>query len=181
MDMFLPFGDALYVSVAIAIPIICTVTLTGSQPETQKDSISQAKVDSPDGGLPRDYSVYFMYQRGDPTKTIIYVGRVKTANFSSRMSYHRRKGRMLAARIDGLTYPECRAIEQGGMLFFHTIGKGIPSRNQINGIGPNSSAAPTYWQAAADLVNSGVYPLFDYLPGDYLRNQAENEMLNWGM
>ena len=180
-DAFLPIGDFIYVGVAIAIPVICTLTLTSSQTDNKADTASQIEAVTTGGGGARDYSVYFLYQRGDPHKAIIYVGRVKTANFDSRMSYHRSKGRMLAAHIDGLTYEECRAIEQAGMLFHHTIGKGMPLRNQINGIGPHNRNAQQYWQAALNLIDSGRYPLFNSLPSSYLRNQAENELLNMGM
>lgn len=128
----------------------------------------------------RIYSVYFLYAVGDPTQTIVYVGRVKTANLGARMAYHSAKGRALAGKIDGLTYEECRAFEQAGMVYYHTIGKGKPLYNQIRGISPTNYRLPNYIQAAMDLAGSSNYPDNTFLPISYWENFSENEFLNMG-
>ena len=50
----------------------------------------------------RIYTVYFLYAKNGPSNEIVYVGRVKTENFDSRMAYHRTKGRLLSFYVSGL-------------------------------------------------------------------------------
>lgn len=127
---------------------------------------------------PEIYSVYFLYARdGDPT-TIVYVGRVKSENMSSRMAYHRTQGRELAYSIDGLTYDQCRAIEQGGMIYHHTINRGRKIYNQIRGVGPTNPNRSIYFEAIQSMLSSGTYPMNSWLPASYWENVAENEWLN---
>jgi RHS repeat-associated protein len=86
--------------------------------------------------LEKEYTVYTLI---DIDGTVKYVGRVKTANYSARMEYHRiTKGLSPGPKIDNLNYWECRGIEQLGILA-HSSGwfdvKTNPSGNKINGIG----------------------------------------------
>lgn len=99
---------------------------------------------------------------GDPSKTIIYVGRVKTSNFEKRMDYHESRNRQLVRRLSNLTYAECRGLEQYYMLYYHTIARGAIGYNQIRGISPTNSRGVQYYLAALN----------------YLSNQYENERLN---
>lgn len=126
------------------------------------------------------YSVYFLYaMNGDPN-TIVYVGRVKSENFASRMAYHKSQERLLAGSIDGLNYALCRAIEQGGMMYYHTINRENKLMNQIRGISPTNSNKSVYIDAILSIVADGLYPDNYLLPASYWTNFCENEFLNLG-
>ena len=124
------------------------------------------------------YTVYFLSSKNDTSKTIIYVGRVLTRNFDARMAYHRSKGRQLVYCITNLTYEECRAIEQGGMIYYHTINRNNESMNKIRGIGPNNKNRAQYFSALSALVNSGMYPKNALIPISYWENLSEEVWLN---
>lgn len=129
----------------------------------------------------REYSVYFLKELDIKNDDIIYVGRVLTINMSSRMAYHKAKGREKAYSIDGLTYTECRVLEQAGMAYYHTIHRGNPLNNQIRGI---SSAKGNKYLDAVDLflnINRNTYMYENILPLAYIVNQKENWLLNNGM
>lgn len=103
----------------------------------------------------KEYTVYYLSDGSN----IRYVGRVKTKNFNARISYHQKTkpSLFLVKRIDGLTYAECRAIEQMGIAHYNTLG----DQNRINGIAQINKNIGQY---AAAL--------------NYMKNQVENEYLN---
>ena len=125
----------------------------------------------------RIYSVYFLKDKESVDDTIVYVGRVKTSNFNSRMAYHNSKGRAYVFSIDNLTYSECRFIEQAGMIWCHTIDSNNPLANQIRGIGPTNAKIQNYIDAAIKLFN-GDWTYEDIFPLSYFMNQKENYLLN---
>lgn len=124
------------------------------------------------------YSVYFLKESGDIHNEIVYVGRVKTSNLSTRMSYHSTRNRELVYSIDGLNYNECRFVEQVGMIWCHTISAN-PLNNQIRGIGPRNAKRYTYFDAGRNLAKTGSW-LDDFFPISYFANQTENMILNGG-
>lgn len=127
-----------------------------------------------------DYTVYFLAAEGDPSQSIVYVGRVKTSNFDARMSYHRTRGRRFVNSISGLDYDTCRVIEQGGMVYYHTINKESTKHNRIRGIGPTNKKKYQYMAAIWDLVNSSLYPDNTLLPLSFWENMTEEQLLNMG-
>ena len=78
--------------------------------------------------------------------------------------------------VSGLTYDECRILEQLGMAHFHSILRGDPVHNQIRGVALSKMAK--YLEYALQLAKSGLYPEEGVFPLSYLMNQLENEMLN---
>ena len=124
------------------------------------------------------YTVYFLCAAGDSSQEIVYVGRVKTANIKARMRYHESKGRELVGYVSGLTYGECRMLEQLGMAYFHTISRGDSLHNQIRGVSQKKMGL--FFGSMLDLINSGLYPEDGVFPLSYLYNQLENEALNRG-
>ena len=126
----------------------------------------------------REYSVYFLYEAGGDPSKIVYVGRVKTSNFNSRMAYHETKGRALAGYVSNLDYATCRAFEQAGMLIFHTINREDKLYNQIRGISPLNPNAQDYVRSVLRLIEQGQYPNNSWIPSSFWDNWIENEMLN---
>jgi hypothetical protein len=124
------------------------------------------------------YTVYFLCAAGDSSKTIIYVGRVKTDNFSSRMSYHEKMGREYVDSISNLGYESCRAIEQAGMMYYHTINRDSALNNQIRGISPTNKKGHIYFALMQEMINRNLYPENSLLPLSYWENLTENEFLN---
>lgn len=122
------------------------------------------------------YSVYFLKKTGDINNDIVYVGRVKTSNFNSRMSYHSGRGRELSFSIDGLDYGQCRFLEQTGMIWCHTISTDSIN-NQIRGISPTNPKRFAYFEAGKKLAENGSW-LEGIFPISYWANQTENVMLN---
>ena len=119
-----------FAALGVAIGALYYVGSWQSKEETKADLIALFG-DEPK----RDYTVYFLSATDGATDEIVYVGRVKTANYDARMAYHRTQGRSEKWRIDGLTWLECRGLEQVGMAFFHTINKDNSLYNQIRGGG----------------------------------------------
>lgn len=114
--------------------------------------------------LDKNYTVYSLI---DGEGSIKYVGRVKTANYSSRMAYHEKTkpGLKAGPKIDNLNYWECRGIEQLGIIgnpsgWFDM--KTNPSGNKINGIG---NLNPNRF----DYYGAGIR---------YIWNNLENEWIN---
>ena len=124
------------------------------------------------------YTVYFLCKIGDASKTIIYVGRVKSANFDARMNYHKTQGREYVASIDCLDYNTCRAIEQAGMVYFHTINRQDAIYNQIRGISPTNKNLYMYMSALWDYINSSTYTGNEFIPLSYFANLTEEAFLN---
>lgn len=139
-----------------------------------KSGTDVGKNDSDD----RIYTVYFLYKKDGSTEDIVYVGRVKTANFDSRMAYHRTKGRLLSFSIPGLTWAECRGLEQVGMVYFHTINRNNTVNNQIRGVSPQNGLRKFYLNSAKAfwIINGCKYIL--NMPDSYWLNWTENEFLN---
>ena len=71
----------------------------------------------------------------------------------------------------------CRFVEQAGMIYFHTIGRGEPYKNQIRGKGPNNKALEIYLEAGRNL-HDGRLPEDFIFPNSYFANFRENELLN---
>ena len=157
----------------VGVALLCT----GSEArDTTKDVAITAQA-PPDEN--RDYTVYYLRSANSPCKDIVYVGRVKTINFNARMSYHKSQGREHVKHVDGLTYSECRALEQAGMIYYHSIRRGDPAYNQINGIGPRNDEGTSYYRSLLRLTQ--MDPSKDCgLPSSYIQNFLENEMLNLG-
>jgi hypothetical protein len=124
------------------------------------------------------YTVYFLYDDEDINQSVVYVGRVKTANFASRMAYHATKGRQLKYVIDNLDYAQCRVVEQAGMVYYHTINRNNPKHNQIRGISPNNKNINIYLSAIMSIVNEGIYPENIILPVSFWLNLTEEQLLN---
>ena len=97
---------------------------------------------------------------------------------STTKSYHDTKGRALKEYISGLSYEACRAFEQAGMAYYHTINRNNPLNNQIRGISPTNVKRYTYIDAVLALIENGLYPQQSILPASYWANFAENEFLN---
>ena len=127
------------------------------------------------------YTVYFLCAAGDVSQTIIYVGRVKSKNFASRMKYHKSKGRELVDSIDCLDYSTCRALEQAGMIYFHTINRNSALNNQIRGISPLNGKRYDYMAALWNLINGSSYTGDTIMPISYFANFSEEAFLNDGL
>lgn len=108
----------------------------------------------------------------------MYVGRVKSDNFSARMRYHETKNRVRVFSIDGLNYEQCRALEQAGMMYFHTINREKSINNQIRGISPTNGNRHIYLAALWALANSGILKDDMIMPISYLANLTEEAFLN---
>ena len=106
------------------------------------------------------------------------MGRVLQENFSDRMSYHSSRGRDLVYYIDGLNYLTCRALEQGGMMYYHTINRDNPINNQIRGISPRNPKRHIYFDSILALIDNGLYPENSILPLSYWENLTEEIFLN---
>ena len=111
------------------------------------------------------YTVYMLTDASDPNGGVVYVGRVKTANYKARMAYHESVGRSECARIDGLNYAQCRGLEQILMAYYHTLRQGEKLFNQIRGVSQSNKNGVLYTLAGLE----------------YLTNQVENEYLNLPM
>ena len=179
VDAFLPVGEIVYAVGIVGVSIFCSVAMTGSEAKSETKAEVVVATVTAEGDNETLYTVYFLYAIGDPYKAIIYVGRVKTENYASRMSYHASVGRAPAARIDGLTYEECRFVEQAGMVYYHTIGRGEPYKNQIRGISPTNPKIEIYLKSGYNLIQSR-FPDNSILPPSFLQNWTENELLNAG-
>ena len=134
-----------------------------------------------EGPSKRIYTVYFLYDADGSPNKIVYVGRVKTDGFKAHMAYHKMQGRLEKWHVDGLTWAECRGLEQVGMVFFHTINRNNSIYNQIRGISPQNTSRTIYFDAAKAFwtLNGSSY---DYLmPASYWVNWTENEFLNGGI
>ena len=154
--------------IAAAVCVLSTI---------DQDEATPVVITKPHQTSKDQYTVYFLKELGNEDNTIVYVGRVKTANMASRMRYHRQKGRELVFHIDGLDYGECRIIEQAGMIWCHTINPNNSLNNQIRGIGPNNRNRDFYYAKGAQLADNGSW-LDPYFPISYWANQAENILLN---
>ena len=144
---------------------------------TKDDVKEKIKADTNDGGK-EHYTVYFLCAEDDPSHTIVYVGRVKSKNFDARMRYHAGRGRTLVSAITNLDYLSCRAIEQGGMIYYHTINRDLAIHNQIRGISPTNGNRYDYLNAVVELINKGMYPENNVLPPSYFANLTEEAFLN---
>ncbi len=138
-----------------------------------------AQVDTEDP--PIDYTVYFLCRTGDPTRTICYVGCVKTANFASRMNYHNARGRTYVQSVSGLDYDTCRVMEHAGMMYFHSINRNDSACNQIRGIGPRNGRLTDYFRAGITYAGGDGYAFGNIIPISYWVNLTEETFLNGGM
>ena len=129
------------------------------------------------GGDDRRYIVYFLCAKGDMFESIVYVGRVTIEGFNARMAYHESKGRQLVFFVPGLTYGECRGLEQGGMILCHTINRFNPLHNQIRGVSPRNDARGLYLEALRAMRDTNLSSKLN-IPIDYISNLTENEFLN---
>ena len=176
IDGIVDAGGGGAASLVITLAFVGVMTSTRSKEETQAQSVAlPTKKES------ISYTVYFLCASFDQSQTIIYVGRVISANFDSRMQYHRSRGRALVSRIDNLDYSTCRAIEQTGMIYYHTIHRGVPGNNQIRGISPHNSNRHIYWDALMRMANNGTYSSNHIIPLSYIMNLSEEAFLNGGV
>jgi hypothetical protein len=161
--------SATVLSVAIALAVVA------HQTNKEETAISVKTATSTNQG---DYTVYFLHAVDGNNSNIVYVGRVKTANLDARLRYHDTRDRALSYYIPGLTYGQCRAMEQAGMMYHHTINRNDPRYNQIRGISPKNKNRYTYLAEIFDAVNRGTYTDSIYLPVSYWENFMEDEFLN---
>ena len=87
----------LLVIVVVALSTVITSSAT-SKTKTEHKALIDAAVQI-EASSEGSHTVYFLHALGDPNQAMVYVGRVKTENFYTRMSYHRSKGRALSAYI----------------------------------------------------------------------------------
>lgn len=130
--------------------------------------IDISKAERKDTGSPRIYSVYYL---ADDIGQIAYVGRTK--NMKERMRAHDKtsRGRLhLVAYVTGLTYKECRWVEQAGIIGFNTLydpkvnkSKDDYIGNKIKGIRPG---------------NEYKYQQFGISLARIIYNEITNEILN---
>jgi len=153
--------------------VIAALPSRGS-PAIPQTKSNVSKNDSND----RIYTVYFLYDKNESPGTIVYVGRVKTDNFGQRMIYHRKKDRELSFYVPGLTWAECRGLEQVGMIFYHTINRENPAYNQIRGVSPRNGSRGLYLSAAKDYWGMYGMNYSGYMPFGFWANWTENEFLN---
>lgn len=161
--------SATIISAAIALAVVA------HQTNKEKTTLLVKTATSTSQG---DYTVYFLHAVDGNNGDIIYVGRVKTANLDARLRYHDTRDRALSYYIPGLTYGQCRAMEQAGMMYHHTINRNDPRYNQIRGISPTNRKRYVYLAEIFDAVNRGTYMDSNYLPMSYWENFMENEFLN---
>ena len=111
----------------------------------------------------KSHSVYFLE---DSQGNVQYVGR--TVNVKARKAAHKaskNRGHLeMNVVAKNLTYAEARALEEAGMLYYHTINTADKMNNQINGI------SPSFW---------GTYKEFAKGTLEYAENQMTNEILCW--
>ena len=111
----------------------------------------------------RNNSVYVLK---DGTEIVQYVGR--TNDVDRRKAAHSanqaRAGLEMEVIASGLNLPESRALEQAGMVYYHTINTANKMNNQIN------SVSPKYWGAFKELALGTL---------NYGWNQMSNEILYW--
>ena len=170
VDLKMTIGNLLFLGAAGCVFASLT---TKEDEKTVADSMFG---DSPK----REYTVYFLQDTNGTENEIVYVGRVKTANFQARMNYHQTRGRELCWKVDNLTKPECRGLEQVGMIFFHTINKNNAINNQIRGVSPTNDSRNLYFAAAKIFWNTVASEIEEMMPLSYWGNWAENEFLNGG-
>lgn len=163
VDSATPFLEIGSMVLAIAGAGSIALNATQEKEETKTETIAVPVGDNNQ----TYYTVYFLCAADDPSYAVIYVGRVKTANYASRMTYHRGRGRIPTAQVDGLTYEECRYLEQAGMMYYHTIGRGEPYKNQIRGISPTNPKIEIYLKAGYNLIQSR-FPDNSILPPSFL-------------
>ena len=176
IDGPVPIGDVIVIAILLE-KVITAINAISEQKKsnTLSQDIAMVRLRNDEAGA---YTVYFLCKKGDPSKEIIYVGRVKTANFNARMNYHSSKKRQLVGYVCGLTYDECRILEQLAMSHFHSVLRGDSIHNQIRGVSIGKMGK--FYDVAMHLVMSGMYPEDGTFPLSYLLNQVENEYLNSG-
>ena len=170
-----PVLDGLAIGVVVVAGVLICSTSSSAETEAKAEAVV---VDDTSYG---PYSVYYMCACGDSSRTIVYVGRVITANFNSRMTYHNSKGRELVHAVHGLYYDECRALEQAGMMCYHTINRDSPVNNQIRGISPRNVRGKEYMSAGMKFAQSNRYKNDRFLPQSYWDNLTEEAFLNGGI
>jgi len=149
-------------SIVVGALLVAVVASPGFQ-EAAKDAseaIADALIRADEKA--RGYTVYMLVDKNNQDDGIVYVGRVKTEDYEARMAYHEKHGRARYKKIDGLTYGECRGMEQILMTYYHTLRRGEGLYNQIRGVGPRNK--------------KGVFYIWVGL--EYIANQLENEYLN---
>ncbi len=166
----------------VCVAGIITATLVAASYQSNRETESLVKSDvitlHPGDDGEHIYSVYFLYASGGSKDEIIYVGRVKTANFGLRMRYHESRGRLLSWQVNGLTYAQCRGLEQLGMVYYHSINRSNPQNNQIRGVSPANSARTDYFNSVLELLLMNIDSFEPYIPSSYWANMTENEFLN---
>ena len=181
-------GEAVVAAAPYVFLALCDLVLvlscSGSAKQKEETLVTeQVQTPPPE---PREYSVYFLSTLMFPDK-IIYVGRVKTANFDKRMKYHESKGRVLSWHLDGLTYTECRGVEQIGMMYYHSVYRNGGLNNQINGVSLWNPNKGIYLRKGYEYITRSFENIPQLASSNrddwyqaYLRNFLINEFLNIG-
>ena len=133
--------------------------------ETAKNCVSKVEtaLETAKNRNGRLYAVYFMM---DSDGIVRYVGRVVQENLEQRTSFHKRtKGLKDFYFINNLTWDQARGAEEAGMLYFHTIHRGIPYNNQIHGISKSNKNYQIYMDAINRYANNKfeelIYHIFN--------------------
>ena len=146
----LPGDDVLDPPISFAVPDVADIP--------QDQAIDDAKVKEDTVSQKKSYSVYKLV---DDDNVVQYVGRTsniaKTEYRHSQNPY--RKDFDLQVIHSGLSYEQCRGLEQYYITFYGTLNKLNSANNQINGVSMrNKKRYETYMKAAGEYitqVNSG--------------------------
>ncbi len=150
----------------VAVPVVTVVVLSSTEAidslRSETIVIKQLLTEIKKAEI-RNNSVYVLK---DETGTVQYVGR--TNDVDKRRAAHQinpaRAGLKMDVLASGLNLPEARALEQAGMMYYHTINTANKMNNQIN------SVSPKYWGLFKQLALGTL---------DYGWNQMSNEILYW--
>lgn len=109
----------------------------------------------------RLYAVYFML---DSAGEVQYVGRVVQENLTQRTNFHMRtKGLVGFRSLNNLTWDKARGAEEAGMLYFHTIHRGVPYNNQIHGIAASNDFYDIFMNAIERYANNKLEEMMYHL------------------
>ena len=149
--------NSTYDGVGIAVGVVFAIAFS--------QTISQmSEVDS--DGQKISINNHTVYLLKDESGEVQYVGRTK--NVEKRKVAHEanpeRKGLDMEIVASNLTLAEARALEQSGMLYYHTINTANKMNNQINGV------AEKFWD---------FYKLVAIGTLEYAENQLTNAILCW--
>ncbi len=159
--------------IAIIAAVIVTVVINTHRNDELVSSFSSA-ISSLDRA--EDQQEYFVYTLLDKNGNVSYVGRTK--DWRRRRYEHKLNPLHEPLEMDtkniysGLTEKAAKGLEQALMIEHYTKHKGIPTNNQINGIGHRNKSAEQYIkEARIYLENNPQYRR--------ISNTAWDELYNW--